>query len=101
MTNKEALAVINRILDKYNERMKKEILPVEITDEVVALYKVEYILRKLTYMEENLAEEYVDLLDVDYPKRDDYWDGYNTGYHDCEVEQQAKQAEGEKKDEDA
>lgn len=99
MTNKEAIPVIVRIIDKYNMRLKEETATVEVTDEMVALYKVEYILRRLTHMEENLAEEYVDLLDVDYPRRDDYWDGYNTGYHDCEVEQQAKQAEGEKKDE--
>lgn len=96
MTNKEALAVISGIIDKYNECLgKREIATVEIKDDVaVALYKVEYILRKLIRMADNLAEEYVDLTDVDYPPRDDYWDGYNKGYHDCEVELQAK----EKKD---
>ena len=95
MINKEALAVISGMIDKYNECLgKREIATVELKDDViVALYKVDYILRKLVRMEEDLAEEYVDLLDVDYPRRDDYWDGYNTGYHDCEVEHQAKEKE--------
>ena len=94
MTNKEALKTINRLLDDYNSKMN------EVSDEVevifdyeagVALYKVQHILQKLCHMEDDLAEEYVDLLDVDYPSRDDYWDGYNKGYHDCEVELQAKE----------
>ena len=97
MTNNEALNQISEIIEQYNNQVDSVIDYAEVKisyPQAIALYKAEYILRKLTYMAENLAEEYVDLLDVDYPKRDDYWDGYNTGYHDCEVELQAK----EKKD---
>lgn len=89
MTNKEAYRIICNMLNDAN-----------VSDICkVALWKAEYVFNKLIRMEADLAEGYVDLLDIDYPRRDDYWDGYNTGYHDCEVEQQAKQAEGEKKDE--
>ena len=93
MTNKEALTVISGIIDKYNGLTNfKDPVKIGITNEdIVAFYKVDYILRKLIHMADNLAEEYVDLTDVDYPPRDDFWDGYNKGYHDCEVELQAKE----------
>lgn len=96
MTNKEALNQISEIIEQYNDQVDSVIDYAEVRisyPQAIALYRAEYVLRKLTYMEQNLAEEYVDLLDVDYPSRDDYWDGYNKGYHDCEVELQAKEKE--------
>lgn len=81
MTNKEAHKIICDMLSN------KEI---DATYKV-ALWKAEYIIKKLIKMERDLSEEYVDLLDVDYPSRNNYWDGYNKGYHDCEVEMQAKE----------
>ena len=96
MTNKEALNQISEILEQYNAQVDSVIDYAEVKisyPQAIALYKAEYILRKLVHMADDLAEEYVDLLDVDYPPRDDFWDGYNKGYHDCEVEMQAKEKE--------
>lgn len=93
MTNKEALTVINQIIDRYTALTNfNDPVNIEITNDfAVALYKAQYVLRKLTLMGDNLSEEYVDLLDIDFPKRDDYWDGYTIGYHECEAAMRAKE----------
>lgn len=102
MTNKEALNQICEILEQYNNQVNSVIDYAEVKisyPQAIALYKAEHMFRILARESNEVSEELIQLLDIDYPRRDDYWDGYNTGYHDCEVEQQAKQAEGEKKDE--
>lgn len=92
MTNKEAYIELNKLYEAYQEQQDKDEKLIKIDDiQMVALCRALYNLRKLCRMADDLAEEYVDLLDIDYPPRDDFWDGYNKGYHDCEVELQAKE----------
>ena len=97
MTNKEALNQICEIIEQYNSQVDSVIDYAEVKisyPQAIALYKAEHMFRILIRESKEVSEELIQLLDIDYPPRDDYWDGYNTGYHDCEVEHQAK----EKKD---
>lgn len=101
MTNNEALNQICEIIEQYNSQVDSVIDYAEVKisyPQAIALYKVEHMLRILLKESKEMSEEIVTLLEFDYPRRDSYWDGYYKGYHDCEVEMQAKQAEGEKKD---
>ena len=99
MTNKEALNQIREIIEQYNDQVDSVVDYAEVRisyPQAIALYKVEHMLSILEKESKEMSEEIVKLLDFEYPSRDNYWDGYYKGYHDCEVE---KMAEGAKKDE--